>query len=175
MVDFFAHTAGGTRPAGAPAVSSSTGALAAGERYLTAATGFLGSSFRLAAYRDGFATDVTKPQLRAIHASPDAPRVDIGVAATPSRIDPVLFGDLAFGDSSPEGGFAANAGHIPVGVAPAGQDATRVARLTVPAADSQRAFVLAAGALDPSKGMGFRFAVVDTNQWPWTVTHVFPQ
>jgi hypothetical protein len=173
-LDWFAHTAGNTRPGGAPAATSTTGKLAAGERYLTIATGFLANgSFELATYRDGFATDVSAPQLRAVHSSPDAPRVDIGVAGA-TKIDPVLFADLAFGDSSAEGGLAATAGHIPVGVTPASQNSTLVARFTVPAADQQRAFVIAAGALNPQKGQGFRFAVVDTNQWPWTVAHVFP-
>ncbi len=173
-VDFYAHGTNGTRPAGAPAASSSTGALAAGQRYLTIATGFLADkTFRLEGYREGFSQDQTKPQLRAVHSSPDAPHVDIGVAAQ-ATIDPVLFGDLAFGMSSSEDGLVASAGHIPVGVAPAGQDATIVAKFTVPAADQQRAFVIAAGALEPDKGQPFRLAIVDTTPWPWTVTHVFP-
>ncbi|HEY8074989.1 MAG TPA: DUF4397 domain-containing protein [Labilithrix sp.] len=172
-LDFYAHGTNGTRPAGAPAASGSTGALAAGERYLTIATGFLANkSFELESYRDGFSLDQSKPQLRAVHSSPDAPMVDIGVASS-TLIDPILFGGLSFGMSSSEGGLAASAGTYPVGVAPAGQDGTIVAKFTVPAATDQRAFVIAAGALDPKKGQPFRLAVVDTTPWPWSVTHIF--
>jgi hypothetical protein len=175
-LDLFAHTDAATRPGGAPAASGSTGGLSAGERYLTVATGFLaGGGLRLESYRDGFSEDESKAQLRAVHASPDAPRVDIGVVpAAAATLTPVLFADLAFGMASAEDGLAASPGHIPVGVAPAGQDAAIVARFTLPATTGERAFVLAAGALDARKGQPFRLAVVDTASSPWTVAHVFP-
>lgn len=171
-LDFYASTQGSARPSGAPAASASTGALAAGERYLAEATGFLGKGgFKLVAYRDGFDRDPLKAVLRAVHASPDAPAVDIG-AVTGTTISSVLFPDLAFTGSSDEKGLGATAGHLVVGVAPTGT-AHPVATFTIPATSGQRAFAVAAGALAPAQNQAFfRFLVVDTSASPWTVTPV---
>ena len=176
-VDFFGHAAGSVRPSGTPAASSSTGPLSAGERYLAVATGFLtgtgASAFRLARYREGFDLGTGKPQLRAVHNSPDATEVDIGLAGATS-ISPVLFAGLSFSQSSAEGGIGASAGHLPIGITPAGLDSNFVARFTVPATSDNRAFVLASGALNPAKGQSFRLHVVDTATTPWTVSTVHP-
>jgi Domain of unknown function (DUF4397) len=176
-VDFFGHAPGATRPSGLPAASTSTGPLSAGERYLAVATGFLAGSgssgFRLVGLREGFDLGTGKAQLRAVHGSPDATEVDIGLANATS-ISPVLFPGLAFSQSSAEGGLGAAAGHLPIGITPAGQASTFVARFTVPATNDQRAFVLAAGALSAQKGQSFRLLVVDTQPTPWTVTTVHP-
>ena len=176
-VDLFAHAEGGVRPSGMPALSASTGNLEAGERYLTVATGFLAGSgaqaIRLVGYREGFALDSGKPQLRAVHSSPDATEVDIGLTSG-TKIDPVLFAGLAFSKSSADEGIGASEGHLPIGVTPAGLNTTLVARFTVPVASDKRAFVLAAGALNTHLGQGFRFLVVDTAASPWTATTVLP-
>ena len=177
QLDFYGHTEGGMKPASAPAATVSTGALAAGERYLSVATGFLAgsgaSAFRLDGYREGFALGSGKPQLRAVHNSPGAPEVDIGLA-TATNISPILFPGLSFSQSSADEGLGATAGHLPIGVTPAGQSSTFVARFTVPATNDNRAFVLASGALDASKGQSFRLLIVDTAPTPWTVTAVHP-
>ncbi len=177
-VDLFGHTAGSTRPTTTPALSQSTGALAAGESYLVAATGFLAAGaaqpLRLAAYREAFDRSATDPKLRAVHASPDAPKVDIGLAPH-GAINPVLFGGLTFGDASDAMGLTAPVASLPIGVSPAGQPSSLVARLTVPTAAGQRAFVVAAGAISHQQnGQGFRLLVVDTAPTPWTVTTVLP-
>jgi hypothetical protein len=176
-VDFFGAAHGTARPAEKPAASSSTGPLAAGERYLAVATGFLSgtgaSAFRIAGYREGFALGTGKPQLRAVHSSPDAPEVDIGIVSA-NKVNPVLFGGLAFAQSSGDDGLGATPGHLPIGVTPAGANSSIVARFTVPAVDGQRAFVLASGALDPAKGQSFRFLAVDTASTPWTVATILP-
>jgi hypothetical protein len=177
-VDFYAHAAGDLRPATPPAASGSTGTLEAGQRYLAVATGFLAgsgaSAFRLEGYREGFAIDDTKANLRAVHASPDAPKVDVGLLDG-ARVAPVLFGDLAFSMASAEPGLGAPPGHLPIGVTPAGQSTWVVARFTVPAGSAPRAFVVAAGALAPKPGQqSFRLLVVDTKPNPWTATAVFP-
>jgi len=179
-IDVFAHVAGAERPASAPALSASSGKLEAGERYLTVASGFLASagsgaasSLRLLAFREGFALGTGKAQLRAVHASPDAPEVDIGLASG-TKIDPVLFAGLTFSQASADEGLGASAGHLPVGVTPAGQNSSLVARVTLPATNAQRAFVLAGGALNPQRGQGFRFFLVDTAASPWTVTTALP-
>ena len=129
---------------------------------------------RLAAYREAFDRSATDPKLRAVHASPDAPKVDIGLAPH-GAINPVLFGGLTFGDASDAMGLTAPVASLPIGVSPAGQPSSLVARLTVPTAAGQRAFVVAAGAISHQQnGQGFRLLVVDTAPTPWTVTTVLP-
>lgn len=176
-IDLFAHAAGSARPQGSPALRQSSGALEAGERYLVAATGLLAAGaaqpLRLAAYRDDFARGGSDPRLRAVHASPDAPKVDIGLAPH-GAINPVIFAGLSFGQASDGSGFEAPATTLPVGVAPAGQLSSVVARFSVPAASEQRAFVLAAGTLTHQTARSFRFLVVDTAATPWTVATVLP-
>lgn len=177
-VDFYGATAGDARPAGNPAASGQTGNLEAGQRYLAAATGFLGgngaNAFQLVGVREGFDMVEGKAQLRAIHASPDAPQVDIGLVTT-NKIDPVIFNDLAFSRASAENGFGAPLAHLPVGVTPAGQSTSIVARFTVSSLTAPRAFVVAAGALAPKAGQqSFRLLVVDTKPTPWTVATVSP-
>ena len=176
-IDLFAHAGGSQRPASEPAAKSSTPMLEAGERYLTIATGFLsgygGKAIRLESYREGFALGTGKAQLRAIHSSPDATEVDIGLAAA-TKIDPVLFAGLAFTKSTADEGLGANAGHLPIGITPAGYNATLVARFTVPAASTQRAFVVAGGSLRAHLGQSFRLLVVDTAVSPWTVGAILP-
>jgi hypothetical protein len=176
-IDLFAHADGAARPAGEPAAASTTPMLEAGERYLTVATGFLsgagGKPIRLESYREGFALDTGKAQLRAIHSSPDATEVDIGLAGA-TKIDPVLFGGLAFTKASTDEGLGAAAGHLPIGITPAGYNSTLVARFTLPAASTQRAFVIAGGALSAHLGQTFRLFVVDTAASPWTVSTALP-
>jgi hypothetical protein len=173
-LDFYGYTTGSTRPAGSPAASASTGKLEAGERYLAAADGFLTKgTFKLLGFREGFDQNANKSVLRAVHGSPDAPAVDIGLLENGS-VSTVLFKDLKFTTASAENGLQADAGHIPVGVAATGSS-TPVAGFTVPATNGQRAFVIAAGALAPATGQkAFRLAIVDTAPSPWTVTHVVP-
>jgi hypothetical protein len=180
QVDVFPHMDGPTRPGGAPVLSQSVGALAAGQRYLAVATGFLTppagtQPLQLSAVQENFTLGDTASRLRAVHESPDAPTVDIGVVAQNS-IAPVLFAGLSFGNASTDSGLSATPGDLPIGVAPAGKDDSIVARFTIPATSGQRAFVIAEGALSPPAGdQAFRLGVVDTVASPWTVTHVFPQ
>jgi hypothetical protein len=175
QLDFYGTTAGSARPQSKPAAVGATGQLAAGDRYLAVATGFLGAgSFKLVGLREGFDIKADKAVVRALHASPDAPAVDIGVVNGSHQIQTVLFSDLTFGKSSDEKGAAADAGHIPLGVAPTGAP-TPVAAFTLPATNGQRAFVVAAGALAPTGDQrSFRLLVVDTALPAWTATAVFP-
>jgi hypothetical protein len=178
-VDVFAHSAGSLRPGGAPALSAPTGTLMAGERYLTIATGFLANAgqangIQLLALREEFELGDANARLRAVHASPDAPAVDIGLI-TGTKISPVLVPNVTFGNASEESGLSAPIAMLPVGITPASVDTSLVAKFSVPATGNERAFVIAAGALAPKTGQqAFRLAVVDTTQAPWTVAHVFP-
>ena len=178
-LDLFAHAAGATRPAGAPAFSYPTPALAAGERYLAVATGFLSPAageqgFRIEAFAERFGSD-PGALVRVIHASPDAPTVDIGgvVAGTYAAVS--ALSGLAFPAASADAGVALPAGPLTIGVAPAGSTTT-VARfgLTMPA--GRGLFAAAVGALSPaSDEQSFRLVVIDTSAAPWSATAVSPQ
>jgi hypothetical protein len=178
-VDVFAHSAGTIRPGGAPALSAPTGTLAAGERYLTIASGFLANAgsangIQLIALREEFELGDANARLRVVHASPDAPAVDVGLI-TGTSISPVLVPNVKFGNASDENGLSAPIMSLPIGVTPASNDTTLVAKFSVPATSNERGFVIAAGALAPKAGEpAFRLAVVDTQATPWTVAHVFP-
>jgi len=172
---FYGATTGTKRPDTAPAAQATTGNLAAGERYLAVATGLLANkTFNLVGLRDGFTRADDKSVLRLVHGSPDAPAVDTGLISVDDEIDPVLFPDLSFGKSSNEAGLAAAPGHLYTGVAPSGDDWNIVQRFTVPALAGLRAFVVASGTLDATKGKSFRLLVVDTAKTPWAVSTVYP-
>jgi hypothetical protein len=172
-LDFFAATAGTDRPDTKAAATASTGQLEAGESYLAIATGLLANkTFTLVGVRNAFTAQDDKAVLRLIHGSPDAPAVDTGLVANGS-LSPVLFPDLAYTKSSNESGLAASAGHLSIGVTPAGQTSTIVRQFTFPAIEGQRDLVVAAGVLDPMKGKSFRLLVVDTAKTPWAVSTVF--
>lgn len=172
--------AAGADPSGAPAASAKTGALSAGESYLSIATGFLGSSgadgFRLASYEERFdRTNAEAARARLVHGSPDAPAVDIGILNVENRVNPVLVSNISFGDASAADGLDTGTGTIPLGVTPAGSNDTVVASFHVVATAGLRAFAVAAGSLSPEKGESFRLLVVDTQTTPWAVATIHPQ
>ncbi|MFO0669208.1 MAG: DUF4397 domain-containing protein [Polyangiaceae bacterium] len=177
-LDIFGHTDGHARPTGSAVATKKLGALAAGERYLAVASGFLAPNageqgFRLSTYKDEFAVDnTTGAELRAVHASPDAPNVDIGLVSGLS-VTPV-FKDIAFGNASNEGAVPA-AGPLSLGVTPTGQSGVIAARFSVTPSAGGRGFAVAAGTLSPHRSTNtFRLLVVDTAAQPWSVTAVHP-
>ena len=176
-VDFFPHANGNVRPQGAPVASRSSSILVAGQRYLAVATGFIAGaapSFELSAYSDEKAyDDAANARLRAVHAAPDAPTVDIGVA-TSGGLSPVLIPALAFLGSSPSVGLSVAPGSYTLGVTPAGQSASIVARFPVTLNAGARSFAIAAGVLDATKGPAFRLLAIDTAVNPWTIASVAP-
>ncbi len=176
-IDFRAK---GSPPGSAPAATAMTGAVEAGGRYLTIATGLLGgsgdSAFRLASYAERFdRSQSAAALLRAVHASPDAPAVDLGILNVEQVVNPVLVGDIAFGEASDAAGLNAGTGTLPLGVTPAGANSQVVASFHVTTEAGIRAFGIAAGALSPQNGESFRLLVVDTSKAPWTVATVHPQ
>ncbi len=178
-LDFFPTSPGSDRPAGAPAASLDTPMLDAGQRYIAVATGFLApdmgeEEFQLLAYRDDFAFDALNARVRAVHASPDAPLVDIGTA-TGTQISAVVFDSLAFADvSADEGAAIPEAAGLRIGVAPAG-DINTVATFDVTTLADLRAFTIALGALSPDMGEeGFRLVLINTTVFPWEASEVSP-
>jgi len=179
-IDFYAHAEGGERPDAKPAAEAVTASLVAGERYLAVATGFLAPktaaepAFQLAAFQEGFALDdAGATRLRVVHASPDAPGVDVGHVQG-AAIAPVVFSSIHFGKSSSDAGLSLAPKHYALGVTPAGQDASIVARFAVTATPGARAFGVAAGALGAGRGQAFRLLVVDTATSPWTAAAIAP-
>jgi hypothetical protein len=179
-LDFFAHTATMGRPSGSPAATESTGALAAGQRYLAVATGLLapggsGNKFQLDAFAEGFVqNDDKNARIRLIHGSPDAPAVDVGVDGA-SGLHPVLFSHLAFPEASDAAGLSVAPAAYRLGVAPAGADTSIVARFPLVASPKTRAFAVAAGSLAGRNGQTFRLLAVDTTATPWTVSSIAPE
>jgi hypothetical protein len=176
-LEFFGASSA-TAPTGTPAAKKSINGLEAGERYLSIATGFLAPQgeergFELFTRPEEFDLgDADGARVRAIHASPDAPAVDIGLAAG-TTLSAVVFKDISFNQSSPVAGKSVPAAALDLGVAPTGSTST-VATFDVTTTAGSRAFVVAAGALDPSRGQGFRLIAVETNATPWVAASVLP-
>jgi hypothetical protein len=175
-LDFYAA---GTGP-GTPVVSASTPPLAAGQRYLAIASGFLAPAmdqppFQLIALTDGLATgDGMNARINVVHASPDAPRVDVSTVTAGQLDSPVIFSNLAFRDSASEDGVPVPPAALTVGVAATGSRAP-VATFGLDTTAGLRAHVVAAGALAPALGQeAFRLLVVATSSSPWSVAEVLP-
>jgi Domain of unknown function (DUF4397) len=174
-LDFY----GAGSPAGTPAATSSSGALVAGQRYLAIASGFLTPvagepPFRLIAARDDFELDADSARIGAIHASPDAPVVDIGTATGNVMATPRLVEDLAFGQVAGGVGLEIPAATLRIGVAAANAP-NAVATFPLTTAVGLRAFAVATGALTPvGNEQAFKLSVVNTSVWPWTVTAIAP-
>jgi hypothetical protein len=184
-LDFFAAESGNGRPSGAPAASSGTPELAAGERYLMVASGFLaprGNSpgFTLLPFPEAFAEDEENTRVRVVHASPDAPPVDVGPVGSDGRVPagaPVS--GLGFSQASPPEGLPLPGGPVALGVVPAGAaDRAAIARFqfdTTPF-EGHGIFAVAAGTLAPAGSRSsFRLLLVDTSETPWAAREVLPR
>lgn len=164
---------------GAPAASAATPTLAAGERYLAIASGFLSpigdeEPFQLLAVADEFALEASGARVRAIHASPDAPVVDIGTVTGIIMDAPRLLEDVPFTGASDGEGLAVPAAELTLGIA-AADSANAAATFDVTTADGLRTFAVAMGALSPAKDeASFELGLVITSSWPWTVARVAP-
>jgi hypothetical protein len=116
--------------------------------------------------------DAKNARVRAVHASPDAPAVDIGVATT-GGLSPVVFSALTFGTASAPEGAGVGPGMATLGVSPAGQDKTVLYKLPVTLNAGDRILAVAAGAA--TKGVKFRLLAVQTSMSPWQVGEVLAQ
>jgi hypothetical protein len=169
----------GTGP-GTPAASFEI-APAAGGTYLAVAAGELSpegseAAFTLLPYAFEAADATGTALVRAIHASGDAPLVDVGtVDAGTGEIDGVVFPNLAFGESSlPSAGTEVPVASLLLGVAPQG-NATPVATFDVTTTNGLQAIAVAAGALAPDAGEeGFRLILVLASDNPWAAAEVLP-
>ncbi len=154
------------------AASATTPALAAGERYLAVASGFLGDmSFTLLPYAEGFSGD-GEASVRVVHASPDAPAVDVGTYDGKNFSSIGGLEGVVFGQASDAAGLEVPASALTLGVAAAGQ-ADPVATFDLTPPSGLRAFAVAAGSL-AGNGESFRLLLVDTSASPWTAASVLP-
>jgi len=173
-LDFYpAEPGASTRPTSEPAASAQTPNLVAGQSYLAVAAGELmadAPTFRVITVAEQFALDdAENARVRAIHASADAPAIDVGVVESPGEMEqPPLFTDLAFAESTEAEGLAVPPADTLLGVAPAGETET-VAEFEIEAAADERAFVIAAGNFEGDENP-LELFVVDTTTTPWTVT-----
>lgn len=175
-LDFLAAGA----PVGDEVAAADTPALAAGERYLAIATGFLAplageEPFQLLAAADEFALDDDAgARVRVIHASPDAPAVDIGTATGLIMDSPRLVTNAPFTAITTGEGLAVPAAALTLGVAATGA-ANAVATFDVTTTAGLRAFAVATGALSPAEGeASFALTLVDTTSSPWAVASLAP-
>ncbi|NTX55931.1 DUF4397 domain-containing protein [Myxococcus sp. CA039A] len=186
-LDFFAAVHGGTRPAGAPVASRTTPALVAGESYLTVASGFLsqdladptGAPFELLAFSEGFTADASNVRLRLVHASPDAPMVDVSPLEGGLVPAHAAYNDVPYRLASAPEGLSLPDLKVYVGVAAsAASSRSPTARFQVPFGffAGRGVFAVAAGALSPRPGIdaGFRLVTVDTSTSPWSALNLFP-
>ncbi len=175
-LDFYSA---GAQP-GVPAFSAWTPNLEPGMRYLAIATGFLSPDpgdqpVQLISLTDEFDLDnVTDARIRLVHASPDAPNVDISTVENSFLNQPVLAGNVPFAASTDGAGLPVPAALIPVGIAAAGSTEA-LATFHILTQPGLRAFVIAAGALTPGhEDEPFRILLVDTSVWPWAGAQIMP-
>jgi len=157
------------------AATVQTPELAAGARYLAVASGFVGGDspgFTLLPYADEFG-DSMSSSVRVIHASPDAPTVDIGILDAGASFAPIAdFTELSFGDASAGGGLAIDSAALTIGVA-VHEETDPVAAFDLQLGGIDKAFAIAAGSLT-GIGETFRLVVVDASSFPWQAAVVFP-
>jgi hypothetical protein len=110
-----------------------------------------------------------------VHASGDAPAVDIGtVDGGTGEIDAVLFQNVSFGQASDATGLEAPVGDLTIGVAATGTT-TPVATFDVTTAAGLQTFAVAAGALAPDGAEeAFRLILVVVSTNPWVAAEVLP-
>lgn len=171
-LDFFPGQAGPTpKPTSAPAASATTPALDAGQSYLAIAAGELTATtptFALMALQEGFALDDSaKGRVRVVHASGNAPAVDIGPASG-GNVTTKVFTNVKYKDASPAEGSSLDAGALTLGVAATSSPAT-AAEFPLTIAAGQRTFGVAAGKLG---GTSNKFQLLTVDAKNWTVTAV---
>ncbi|MCB9575953.1 MAG: DUF4397 domain-containing protein [Polyangiaceae bacterium] len=175
-LDFFPGQAGATpKPSGAPAATATTPALEAGKDYLAIAAGELTqspSTFQLIALEEGFALDDTSnSRVRVVHASGNAPAVDVGTVSTAGTLDtPALLSNVKFGDASPAEGLSIPPGSLTIGAAATGTTTT-AAEFDVTTIAGLRAFAVAAGDLGGTSNP-FQLLIVNTTASQWAVVPI---
>ncbi len=159
----------------AVAASAMTPYLQPGMSYLAVASGYLGGTpaFQLIPLADEFDGGAAEALVRVVHASPDAPAVDVGPLDNDDKVVALAdYTDLAFGDASVGMGTSLPIGPLTVGVAATGTDAA-VATFDLVTAGGLRAFAVACGSLGDT-GESFRLVLVIADGMGWSAVEVQP-
>ena len=149
------------------------GDLDAGQRYLMVIGGNAGTDdLELFTLGQQFDLEVEEPQVRLVHASADAPSVDVGAVEDGSLSIPAIAEDLDFGEDSPEDGAFIPAGEQTFGLAPAGE-IVPIATFDVDVPDGAQLFAVVAGAAEPVEGeQPLQLFVIDSSIFPWELAIV---
>jgi hypothetical protein len=156
------------------AASATTPYLEPGMSYLAVASGFLGGApaFELIPVADEFMGADADALVRVVHASPDAPAVDVGPAADDKVTAIEDFTNLSFRGASVGAGTALPVGELTVGVAATGTE-DAVATFDIATYEGLRAFAVACGSLGGT-GEAFRLVLVITEGATWAAAEVLP-
>ncbi|MBU8895715.1 DUF4397 domain-containing protein [Corallococcus sp. M34] len=184
-LDAFGVTLDHVRPAGAPAASSRTPELVAGERYLLVASGYLAPptpqspAFTLLPFAEGFSHDSSNVLVRLVHAAPSSPAVDVGLVGPEQRVlQDAPFVDQSFGGASAASGLPLPPDNLLLGVTPS-SEANRYPRarfhLDSGTRVGQRLFAVAANPPGGSDAWSLRLLLVDTAPTPWTLGALLPE
>ncbi len=177
-LDFFpGHAGPSLKPTTAPVATVDTPDLEAGQEYLVIANGLVGanlSTFQLSAYQDLFADDTDDTaRVRAIHASPNAPAVDVSTVTKGQLDEPPLADKIAFTHATEPDGAAVPPGTYTIGVAPTGSTLP-IASFDLSVGAKARVYAIAAGMLS-SKSVPFRLFVIDSSEPAWTIQSISPK
>jgi len=159
---------------GALAGTVTTPDLMAGERYLAIASGFAGGAtpgFTVLPYGENFG-ESTSPLVRVVHASPDAPQVDVGIWDGMTFTPVSDYNGLNFGDASQDMGTEIPVLNLTAGLRVTGTDNV-AASFDLSLMNGQKAFAIAAGSLG-GNGESFRLLLVDATSFPWQTAQVMP-
>jgi len=159
----------------AVAASQTTPYLESGTEYLAIATGFLGGqtpAFQLVPVASAFGGATDEARVRVVHASPDAPAVDVGLASGGTVVAVGELSDLSFGQTSAAAGTALPLGQLSIGLAATGTTEA-VATFGITTEAGLRAFAVACGSL-AGTGEGFRLVLVLPGAGDWSAVEVLP-
>jgi hypothetical protein len=172
-LDFHGHTMGSIEPTTDPAATEDTPALMAGESYLAIATGFLADTpaFQLLPVAESFDVSDANARLRVVHASPDAPAVDVGTVSGGVLTPVADYEALDFTDTSSGAGVSLPAGTYDIGIGLAGSTSPLFTFSGLGLTDYDRYTAVAIGSVASGS---FQLVLVDKAESPWVAIPIQP-
>jgi len=159
----------------AVALAGMTPALAAGDQWLAVARGFESApnALEIDFVREAFVRDDTSALVQVLHASPDAPDVELG-AVDMGMFSPLGLPALTYGDSTDASGVPLPLVPFELGLRVPGQQDAAVS-FDVSASAGNRIVAAAIGSLLDQAKPGFRIALILTETSPWTLATLSPK